>query len=184
MSLQSHRRESIILCGADRVALAREDAGSASNTMPPMDFVPFLHNLYYMDFRVESSHKLLVFDVQLGFCLEILAQHPVQRVRITNKNEAVTSCRNIFSCWKHVFHNEIVHCRLHHIHSNLSTYPLQLPFKRSQEPHCWVSSILTDAIMLIRSDITYGTRWSNCWLPASIWVKINQIKPHCRFPCH
>jgi hypothetical protein len=41
--------------GADRVVLAREDARSASN-MLPMDFVPFLHNLYYMNFRVESIH--------------------------------------------------------------------------------------------------------------------------------
>ena len=32
-------------------------------------------------------------------------------------------------------------------------------------------SILTDAITLIRSDITYGPRLSNCWLPASTWVE-------------
>jgi hypothetical protein len=44
------------MCGADRVLLAREDAGSASNTMLLMDFVPFLFNLYCMDFRVKSSH--------------------------------------------------------------------------------------------------------------------------------
>jgi hypothetical protein len=32
-------------------------------------------------------------------------------------------------------------------------------------------SILTDAITLIQSDITYGPRLSNCWLPASTWVE-------------
>ena len=32
-------------------------------------------------------------------------------------------------------------------------------------------SILTDAVMLIRADITYGPRLSNCWLPASTLVE-------------
>jgi hypothetical protein len=32
-------------------------------------------------------------------------------------------------------------------------------------------SILADAVMLIRSDNTYGPRLSNCWLPASTWVE-------------
>ncbi len=60
LSLQSHRRESVFMYGADRVVLAREDAGSASNIMLPMNFVPFLHNLFYMDFRVVSSHTFPV----------------------------------------------------------------------------------------------------------------------------
>ena len=51
-----HRRESGSIYDADRVILAREDARSASNIMLPMNFEPFLHNLYYVDFRVESSH--------------------------------------------------------------------------------------------------------------------------------
>ncbi|KAI2489380.1 hypothetical protein MHU86_25204 [Fragilaria crotonensis] len=32
-------------------------------------------------------------------------------------------------------------------------------------------SILTDAVMLLRSDSTYGPRLSNSWLPASTWVQ-------------
>lgn len=33
-----------------------------------------------------------------------------------------------------------------------------------------IYAILTDAIMLLQSDITYGPRLSNCWLlPASTW---------------
>ena len=33
------------------------------------------------------------------------------------------------------------------------------------------SSILSDAVMLLRSDVTYGPRLLNCWLPASTWVE-------------
>jgi hypothetical protein len=36
-SLQSHHRENIFVCGADRVVLEREDSGSASNTMTSME---------------------------------------------------------------------------------------------------------------------------------------------------
>jgi hypothetical protein len=32
-------------------------------------------------------------------------------------------------------------------------------------------SFLTDAVMQIRSDITYGPRLSDCWPPASTWVE-------------
>ena len=32
-------------------------------------------------------------------------------------------------------------------------------------------AILTDAVMRIRSDTTYGPRLSDCWLPASTWVE-------------
>jgi hypothetical protein len=32
-------------------------------------------------------------------------------------------------------------------------------------------SILTGAIMLMRLDITYGPRLSNCWLPASTFIE-------------
>jgi hypothetical protein len=32
-------------------------------------------------------------------------------------------------------------------------------------------SFLTDAVMRIRSDITYGPRLSDCWPPASTWVE-------------
>jgi hypothetical protein len=32
-------------------------------------------------------------------------------------------------------------------------------------------SLLTDAVMRIRSDITYGPRLSDCWLPSSTWVE-------------
>ncbi|KAI2488670.1 hypothetical protein MHU86_6071 [Fragilaria crotonensis] len=32
-------------------------------------------------------------------------------------------------------------------------------------------AILTDAVMLLRTDITYGPRLSNCWLPASTWAE-------------
>jgi hypothetical protein len=35
--------------------LAREDAGSASNTMLSIDFVPFLHNLYYLVFVLNPA---------------------------------------------------------------------------------------------------------------------------------
>ena len=37
-------------------------------------------------------------------------------------------------------------------------------------------AILTDAVAVIRSDVTYGPRFSNCWLPASTWVEaINKM---------
>ena len=32
-------------------------------------------------------------------------------------------------------------------------------------------SILTDAVMRLQLDITYGLRLSDCWLPASSWVE-------------
>ena len=32
-------------------------------------------------------------------------------------------------------------------------------------------SILSEAVMLLRSDVTYGPRLLNCWLPASTWVE-------------
>ena len=34
------------------------------------------------------------------------------------------------------------------------------------------TTILTDAVALIQSDITYWPRLSNCWLPASTWVEV------------
>ena len=37
-------------------------------------------------------------------------------------------------------------------------------------------SILTDAVVVIRSDVTHGPRYSNCWLLASTWVEaINKM---------
>ena len=37
-------------------------------------------------------------------------------------------------------------------------------------------AILTDAVAVILSDVIYGPRCSNCWLPASIWVEaINKM---------
>jgi hypothetical protein len=35
-------------------------------------------------------------------------------------------------------------------------------------------SILTDAVLSIRSDTIYGPRLSDCWLPASTWVEALQ----------
>jgi hypothetical protein len=32
-------------------------------------------------------------------------------------------------------------------------------------------SIVTDAVMRLRSDIIYRPRLSDCWLPASTWVE-------------
>jgi len=33
------------------------------------------------------------------------------------------------------------------------------------------TTILARAVALIRSDMTFGPRLSNCWLPASAWVE-------------
>ena len=34
-----------------------------------------------------------------------------------------------------------------------------------------IHTILSTAVMLLRSDAAYGSRMSNCWLPAATWVE-------------
>ena len=41
-----------------------------------------------------------------------------------------------------------------------------------------IHAILFGAVMLLRADETYGSRMSNCWLPAATWVKAIRKSGH------
>ena len=73
-----------------------------------------------------------------------------------------------FETWCQVFLSG--HCLiiLHHLPNTLKDAALVKLYKGTM-PDASKYSIVTDAVMLIRADITYGPRLSNCWLAASTW---------------